>query len=239
MNVEIESAKHILDDLLELRDSVVCRAEPLCIAGLEVLEEWDGLCAPQSRGALLFDRFRAAYPSQGTASAWETPFDLANPIETPRGIPGSAGAELAIATLVRVMQEMQEDGQEFDLAWGDFKKLPMDNSGVQYGLSGSQDDSVRNSHSSRRPEANATTTTGFAGGTFKSVNEFIPGGTTWGQAGVQTAYGSQTMRGAPHNSDQWQLYSDNTYRTALLERADVEQNMERRIVLEYTWPGSK
>ena len=240
MNVEIESAKHILDDMLGLRASALCREEPLCIAGLAVLEQWDGRCAAQSRGALLFDRFRAAYPSPGTASAWRTPFDLADPIETPRGIPGTAGAaELAIVTLVRVMREMQEDEQAFDLAWGDFKKLPVDHSGFQHGLSGSADDSVRNSHSSRRPDLGAATTTGFAGGTFKSVNEFMPGGTRWGRAGVQLAYGSQTMRGAPHNSDQWQIYSNNVYRTALLERADVEQNMERRIVLEYTWPGSK
>ena len=27
-------------------------------------------------------------------------------------------------------------------------------------------------------------TTGFAGGTFKSVNEFLPGGESWGRAGV-------------------------------------------------------
>ena len=239
MNVEVESAKHLLDDLLELRASVLCRVEPLCVSGLEVLESWDRRCAPESRGALLFDRFRAAYPSQGTASAWEVPFDLEDPIETPRGIPGVEGAELAIATLVRVMQEMQDDGQAFDLAWGDFKKLPVDRDGVQHGLSGSQDDSVRNSHSSRRPTAGEDTTTGFAGGTFKSVNEFIPGGTVWGRAGVQTAYGSQTMRGAPHNSDQWEIYSRNVYRPALLERADIEANAERRIILEYAWPNAK
>ncbi len=95
------------------------------------------------------------------------------------------------------------------------------------------------SASSRRPDGGAATTTGFAGGTFKSVNEFLPGGESWGRAGVQTAYGSQTMRGAPHNSDQWEIYSTRTYRTALLERADVEANTERRVALEYTWPGRR
>jgi acyl-homoserine-lactone acylase len=238
MNIEMESAKHILDALLELRPSVLCRVEPLCEVGLEVLGAWDGLCGAESRGALLFDRFRAAYGSQGTASLWETPFDLADPIETPRGIPGPTGAENAIATLVRVMGEMMEDGQGFDMAWGDFKKLPLDNNGVAWGLSGSQDDSVRNSHSSRRPDGDAATTTGFAGGTFKSTNEFLPGGTEWGRAGVQTAYGSQTMRDGTHNSDQWEIYSSNTYRTALLERADVEANAERSITLEFEWPGA-
>ena len=107
------------------------------------------------------------------------------------------------------------------------------------GLSGSSDDTVRTSASSRRPDGGAATTTGFAGGTFKSVNEFLPGGESWGRAGVQTAYGSQTMRGAPHNSDQWEIYSTRTYRTALLERADVEANTERRVALEYTWSGRR
>ena len=46
------------------------------------------------------------------------------------------------------------------------------------------------------------------------------------------------MRGAPHNSDQWELYSKREYRTALLERADVEANAERRVEFEYTWPGA-
>jgi hypothetical protein len=69
------------------------------------------------------------------------------------------------------------------------------------------------------------------------VAEFIPGGDEWGRAAVQTAYGSQTMRGAPHNADQWEIYSSNTYRPALLNRADVEANAERRITLEYSWPG--
>ena len=47
------------------------------------------------------------------------------------------------------------------------------------------------------------------------------------------------MRGAPHNSDQWEIYSRNEYRTALLERADVEANTERRVTLEWTWPGRR
>jgi hypothetical protein len=70
-----------------------------------------------------------------------------------------------------------------------------------------------------------------------SVNEFLPGGQAWGRASVQTAYGSQTMRGALHNSDQWEQYSTRQYRTALLNRADVEANTERRVELEYSWPG--
>lgn len=236
MNVETESAKHLLSSLLELRPSVLCRVEPDCERGLDVLAGWNGLCTPEARGALLFDRFRAIYPNQGTASAWQTPFDLADPIETPFGIPAT-NADVAVEALVRAVQEMEADGQALDMPWGEFKKLPADNNAVEWGLSGSQDDSVRNSHSSRRPEGDATTTTGFAGGTFKSVNEFIPGGAQWGRAAVQTAYGSQTMRGAPHNSDQWEMYSKREYRTALLERADVEANMERKVVLEYTWPG--
>ena len=41
MNVQVESAKHLLDALLELRPSVVCRVEPLCLRALEVLEGSD------------------------------------------------------------------------------------------------------------------------------------------------------------------------------------------------------
>ena len=199
-----------------------------------MLQNWDGLCAADSVGALLFDRFRAAYLG---GNVWEAPFDLADPIETPFGIPVSETGAAVQALIVVAMQMEDEDGQRLDKPWGEFKKLPVDVNGVEWGLSGSQDDSVRNSHSSRRPGAGEETTTGFAGCTFKSVNEFLPGGETWGRAMVQTAYGSQTMRGAPHNSDQWEIYSSGTYRPALLNRADVETNTEQRASFDYTWPG--
>ena len=83
-------------------------------------------------GALLFDRFRGAYLG---SPQWSVPFDLADPIETPRDIP-PAEAEAAVAALVRVAREMEEeDGQPLDMPWGDFKKLPEDVNGVHWGAS--------------------------------------------------------------------------------------------------------
>lgn len=97
---------------------------------------------------------------------------------------------------------------------------------------------MRNVHTARRPEEEGVpTVTGFAGGTFKSVNEFLPGGESWGRAVVQTAYGSSSMPDSKHYADQWQIYSNNTYRTAHLDRADVEAHAERTVVLQYEWPG--
>ena len=47
-----------------------------------------------------------------------------------------AEAEAAVAALVRVAREMEEeDGQPLDMPWGDFKKLPEDVNGVQWGAS--------------------------------------------------------------------------------------------------------
>ena len=108
-------------------------------------------------GALLFDRFRGAYLG---SPQWSVPFDLADPIETPRDIPPYAArsslrsclgcmfqclsegvedraeAEAAVAALVRVAREMEEeDGQPLDMPWGDFKKLPEDVNGVHWGAS--------------------------------------------------------------------------------------------------------
>ena len=239
MSVEMESARALLSDLLAIAAaSPSCNASPLCASARAVLEQWDGRCAATSIGALLYERFRIAY--LGASPAWEIPFDLSNPIETPRGIPLTE-ADAAVVALTRVAIEMaEEDDMPLDLPWGAYKRLPADRDGVQWGLSGSVGDSVRTSGGeSLRPATpgpNATST-GVAGGTFKSVSEFLPGGEEWGRARVQTAYGSQSMRGAAHNADQWEIYSSNTYRTALLNRADVEANTERRVALEYTWPG--
>ena len=240
MNSQLESSLHTLESLLTwaIADAD-CQADNFCVRAIEVLREWDGLAMYDSVGALLFDRWRAtAVGGPGTGAAnWEVPFNLADPIETPRGIAPPAAAA-AVAALGRVAREMEEeDGQPLTMAWGEFKKLPLDNNGIEWGVSGTQDDSVRNSHTSRRPAIPGATDTGFAGGTFKSVNEFVPGGASWGRAAVQTAYGSQTMRGAAHNSDQWEIYSRNQYRTALLDRADIEAAAERRVTLSYAWPG--
>jgi acyl-homoserine-lactone acylase len=237
MSVEMESARALLSSLLAIATTAPsCTADDFCLRAANVLTSWDGRCAAESVGALLYERFRVVFLA--TSPDFLSPFSLADPLLTPSGIPASE-AEVAVASLARVAREMEEeDGLALDTAWGAYKKLPSDNAGVQWGLSGSVGDSVRTSGGEPlRPPAGETTATGVAGGTFKSVNEFLPGGEAWGRAAVQTAYGSQTMRGAIHNSDQWEQYSTRRYRTALLNRADVEANTERRVALEYTWPG--
>ena len=60
---------------------------------------------------------------------------------------------------------------------------------------------------------------------------------TAANAVTQTAYGSSSMPDSKHYADQWQIYSNNTYRTAHLERADVEAHAERTVILQYDWPG--
>ena len=53
-----------------------------------------------------------------------------------RGLADRAEAEAAVAALVRVAREMEEeDGQPLDMPWGDFKKLPEDVNGVHWGAS--------------------------------------------------------------------------------------------------------
>ena len=167
MSVEMESSRALLAPLLELAvaDSL-CTQDPLCVRAVEVLRSWDARCAAESVGALLYERFRVVY--LGSSPEWLVPFDLAEPLSTPRGIPPSE-AETAVAALARVAREMEEeDGMPLDLAWGAYKKLPNDVSGVQWGLSGSVGDSVRTSGGeSMRPAAGETTSTGVAGGTFK------------------------------------------------------------------------
>ena len=52
------------------------------------------------------------------------------------GLEDRAEAEAAVAALVRVAREMEEeDGQPLDMPWGDFKKLPEDVNGVHWGAS--------------------------------------------------------------------------------------------------------
>lgn len=238
MSVRVESSLHVLSSMVPILASC-CEADEACIRGVSVLNQWDGTCAADSVGSLLYDRFRNDFVSLAAGSnvMWVIPFNLSNPIETPAALKRSDEGAICEA-FKRVVREMEgEDKQPLDMEWGAFKKLPVDNNGIQWGASGSQDDSVRNAHTARRPEEGETITTGFAGGTFKSVNEFLPGGEQWGRAVVQTAYGSSSMPDAKHNSDQWQMFGENKYRTAHLKREDVEAHADHTVKLEYEWPG--
>ena len=166
MNVEMESAKHLLSTLLDFATTEpMCTQDPLCIRAAAVLTQWDGMCAAESAGALLYERFRRDFLA--AFSEWHVSFDLSDPIETPRGIP-PASAQLAVSTLARVAREMEEeDNQPLDLLWGAYKRLPIDHNGVEWGLSGSVGDSVRTSGGeAARPPAGANTSTGVAGGAY-------------------------------------------------------------------------
>lgn len=148
--------------------------DALCLQAVEVLREWDGLCAAESVGALLYERWRREYLA-GAAVSWEVEFDLGDPIETPRGI-AAEGAPAAVAALATVARQMvEEDGQPLDLPWGEYKRLPLDVNNVAWGLSGSNGESVRTSGGeAARPPEPGSTSTGVAGGTFKSVRPASP-----------------------------------------------------------------
>ncbi len=73
---------------------------PACAA----LRAWDGSGRSESRGALIWDEFWLRADKLGAAALYETPFNAADPIHTPRGIKPAAAAALrealGAATLV-------------------------------------------------------------------------------------------------------------------------------------------
>ena len=122
--------RFLRDCLVVYSGSEECLTNAYCVRALQVLQSWDGLCAADSVGALLFDRFRGEYLG---GEVWEVPFDLADPIETPFGIPVSEAGAAVQALIVVAMQMEDEDGQRLDKPWGEFKKLPVDINGIEWG----------------------------------------------------------------------------------------------------------
>eukprot|EP01065_Artemidia_motanka_P026950 TRINITY_DN32189_c0_g1_i1.p1 TRINITY_DN32189_c0_g1~~TRINITY_DN32189_c0_g1_i1.p1 ORF type:complete len:785 (+),score=252.83 TRINITY_DN32189_c0_g1_i1:70-2424(+) len=224
MSVEIESARHFLAPLLGMAKT---STDKRVLRALAVLEAWDGRSGPESEGTLLWLRFRTEFLGgyQG-----EVPWDAADPYNTPRGIP-AIDRDAAMDALARVVDGMTKDGLQLHEPWGAYKLLPKDNHGEKWGVSGTTDDSVRNAHASNDGPGPHTA---WAGGTFKAVTEFLPGAETYGRARVQTSYGSQSMPAAPHNGDQWEMFSKQQYREGLLTRAAVQKHAEATQNLVYS-----
>lgn len=82
MSVEMESAWHALSSAIEaLKSAESCRSSLPCQQAIAVLDAWDSTCAPDSKGSLLWDRFRADFVTLG-GSNWVTDFALNDPINT-------------------------------------------------------------------------------------------------------------------------------------------------------------
>lgn len=218
------------------------------LAAAKVLESWDRRADTDSKGAVLFDRFRVAYvatdappPPNGNPTTppemFRTAFDPARPLETPVGI---GQPERAVLALREAVQSMQKDKLPLDIEWGAIHRIA---------LTG-RDKSWRNPRElANYPSAGSMDAYGglrlvkyvpspadgkmraAAGEGWIQAIEFQPDGA---KAQVLLVYGNASRPGSPHIVDQLPLFAEKALRPAWRDRRSIEANLSRRETVDYS-----
>jgi acyl-homoserine-lactone acylase len=206
----------------------------------DVLETWDRLASPDSRGAVLFTLWYEAWtqqtfakarsvdprfsPTDGTLGSrllFREPWTDSNVLGTPRGL---ADPQLAADALERAAGQLQRGGGPLDAAWGEIARLrrgkvdvPANGGDGRLGIF--------------RPLFFAPDQGGrfraVAGETYVAAVEF----SNPIRAMVLMTYGNSSQPGSIHVGDQLRLAARNQLRPAWRTRAEIEANLEFRTTL--------
>jgi acyl-homoserine-lactone acylase len=146
------------------------------------------------------------------------PFDLAQPLTTPRGFKDPAAAALM---LEQAAGEVEKQYGSLDPAWGDFRRLrrgsiDLPANGATGGLGAFRVLTFA-------PATDLKPAATF-GDTFVACVEF----SSPPHAQVLMSYGNSSQPGTKHSDDQLPFLSRKQLRTAWRERKDVEANQESR-----------
>lgn len=223
----LELTNWCLDDLLVVAagsdDELVQRAGG-------ILAAWDRQANADSVGAVLFAAWANDYITPLGFAAFETAWDVNDPLNTPRGL---ADPEAAVASLKKVSQQLEAFklfGGGIDVPYGDIFRL-------RYGdydlpANGAPDllgsfqvlTFVQDSDQRFYP---------VQGDSYIAIVEFSDPV----QAKVLLTYGNSTQPDSAHNGDQLELFSRKELRDAWLTRDEIEAHLEERVVLG-AWEGS-
>lgn len=121
------------------------------------LAAWDGRSDRTSRGVHLFEAFvgnlPAPLPVVGVDPVWTTPFDPADPFNTPRGL--NVDNPQVVQAMQAAIDQVRDAGVAFDARWGDLQ-VAGDRGAPPIGLGGgaANDAGNANALASYRPEEN-------------------------------------------------------------------------------------
>ena len=216
-STRLELADRILDDVLKATEA---QGNALARQAAEVLRKWDRSAESDSCGTLLFEAFAKRFlgPNLMGRDGFAVPGDWREPLTTPRGLKNPAKA---VAQLAEAAKETIDRYGALDAPWGKFRRLAIGATD----LPGNGADGNLGAFRVMRygPATQAVQKVGF-GDTFVAVVEF--GNPV--KASVLTTYGNSSQPGSPHSDDQLRLVAEKQMRPALLERSEVEANLESR-----------
>lgn len=217
----LELTNWCLDDLLAVASA---SDDPLVQKAVEILVIWDRQTNADSVGAVLFAAWANDYITPLGFAAFETTWDVNDPLNTPRGL---ADPEAAVESLKKVSKQLDAlkmFGGGMDVPYGDIFRL-------RYGdydlpANGAPDllgsfqilTFVQDSDQRFYP---------VHGDSYIAIVEFSDPI----RAKVLLTYGNSTQPDSPHFGDQLELFSRKELRDAWLTRDEIEAHLEEKIVL--------
>lgn len=216
LNTGLEAADRFLDDLLAATEQY---PDSLTRQAASVLKAWDKTTNRDSRGAVLFTAWFDQFNPRMVAVGW----DPQHPVTTPDGL---KEPQKAVELLRNAAAQVRQRYGRLDVAWGEVNRFgpvghdyPANGGSEQYGI-------YRTIHFApdrNQPHVNRA----VAGDTYVAITEFGEKP----RAQVSLSYGNASQPGHKHNGDNWKGMSDKKLREALLDKAVILRQIEKRETL--------
>ncbi|MFN2440674.1 MAG: penicillin acylase family protein, partial [Chitinophagaceae bacterium] len=211
LNTEMEAAHRFLDDLFS---AVEKYPDSLATKATTVLKTWDKSANAESKGAVLFEQWFNKLNRDMVAKPW----NLAEPVSTPDGL---KDPKKAVELLIHAAGEVLKKYGSLDVAYGDVNRFRVDN--IDYpGNGGTDRAGVFRTMYFREDKDKKNRA--WHGDTYVAITEF--GKKV--RASVLLSYGNSSQPGSKYAGDQLQLLSQKKMRPALLEKADVLKNLDKK-----------
>jgi acyl-homoserine-lactone acylase len=197
--------------------------DPLTLEAAKVLEQWDRQTEAGSQGAVLFQIFADRFFSPGDTieSQLRVKYDRTRPLDSAYGI---AEPKLALETLRAAAEECRRAYGRLDVPWGDVYRFARGKSDVTGNGGHGRMGIFRTMQFGKK---NGNRFYPSHGETFVCAIEF--GSPQRAQCAL--SYGNSSQPGSPHMEDQLPLMRDKKLHPVWREKAEIEQNLEKRETL--------
>jgi acyl-homoserine-lactone acylase len=221
MRLKLSTRSLLADRILpELLDAAAKSDVPEVQNAVKILKSWDHNYETDSRGALLFETWASKLmgPTFVNNSGFRTPWSLADPIETPRGLKDPAGA---VGMLQQAYLETQQKYGAADKALGDISRFHLGDVNLPGNGGFGNTGIFRTITWSPLKDGERTP---IHGETWVSMIEF----STPLKAMGLISYGNSTQPESKHRSDQLEYLSRKQLRTLWRTRPEVERHLEEK-----------
>jgi len=190
----------------------ICASDPALAAPCAALRSWDREAELDSRGVVLFFAFLRNLPG---GDYWQTPFNAADPANTPHTLKPEA-AEPIRRALAAAAQELTTAGIALDAPLGTVQGAPR--TGGRIPIHGGPHVAGILNMMQSRPEG--ATLTPFHGSSYMQVVGFTDRGV---EADALLSYSQSTDPASPHSQDQTRAFSDKRWHRLPFTAAEIRR----------------